>query len=44
MLFAYLLRARLPTDGRLATGNGADRLGGLDGGRCVGKIDEWVST
>ena len=31
-----LLRARLPIDGRLATGDGADRQGRLNGGRCVG--------
>jgi len=30
------IRARLPIDGRLATGDGADRQGRLNGGRCVG--------
>jgi len=29
-------RARLPIDGRLATGDGADRQGRLNSGRCVG--------
>jgi len=28
--------------GRPATGDGADHQGGLDGGRCGGRIDGWV--
>jgi len=32
------VRARLPIDGRLATGDSADRQGVLDGARCVGKV------
>ena len=31
-------------DGRLATGDGADRQKGLDDARCVGRIDQWVFT
>jgi len=38
------VRARLPIDGRLGTGDGADRQGVLDGGRCVGKVYGWVFT
>jgi len=33
------IRARLPIDGRQATGEGADRQGRLNGRRGVGKID-----
>jgi len=38
------LRARLPIDGRQATGDGADRQGRLNGRRAVGKIDGCVFT
>ena len=39
-----ILGARLPIDGRLATGDGADREGWLKGGRCVGRMDGCVFT
>ena len=35
ILFKSLFRARLPIDGRLATGDGADRQEGLDGQKSV---------
>jgi len=38
------LRARLPIDGRQATGDGADRQGRLNSQRGVGKIDGCVFT
>ena len=38
-LSMHALRASLPIDGRLATGDVADRQGRLDGGRCGGRIE-----
>ena len=31
-------------DGHQATGDGADRQGGLDGRKCVGRMDGYVFT
>jgi len=44
LILRALVRARLPIDGRLATGDGADRRGRLGGGKCVGLIDGCVFT
>ena len=42
--FQGSLRARLHMDGRLATGDSADRQGGLDGRKWVGRMDGCVFT
>jgi len=39
-----LIRARLPIDGRQATGDSADRQGRLNGRRAVGRLDGCVFT